>query len=609
MAVHDSTAIWDGFASTAGGMDGGRQPDLIGDDQCEFMQNVVNRGGSVKTRPGFKQLISNIENPFFSYNANGFIPGSGVIGTRTIDVLSTGLFQGASYYAPPGGEECIMASIGGRLFRFIPRTTYADIREIPLPDKRNRDTIPLAYMVQADRYHITQDGESSPIIFDGVTARRATSTEVPVGTLMAYGMGRLIVVRPSSREVLFGDLIGSHPGTYPGESVLQFTETTFLAEGGSASIPFSLGEITAAIFYPQQDTVSGQGELLIFCEKGMASFFLSLPREQWKESNFQRLGLLDIGGMGHRAFTSVNEDIWFRSKDGWRSYRQARAEWKGWAQIPMSTEVRRYIENDTQSLLKYASAIHFDNRLIATCTPIPNKGNAQVDPFGVELPTGRLFHNGFLVLDFDVLSAFGESVKPAWDGHWHKIRTYQLVSGTFNGKERAFAFGMTEESGVNSLFEITKNDIQDFDGLIVSTIDGRALDFEQPFNEKELSGGSIWWDNVRAETNVDVYYKPDSYPTWIPWMTSIGPCAHKTLDTIGNCLEVTCGGCPTVRPGFSPRTDLINPEDLCDSTTSRVTRLGYSFQPRIRWTGNARIRKFRAKATVKTESKLAQPQT
>lgn len=564
------------------------------------MQNVVNRGGSVKSRPGFNELIQNVENPFFSYDTGGFRPGHGDTGTLTVNILASGLFQGCSYYAPPGAEECIMVSIGGRLIRFIPRTHYCDVREIPIPDKRNNSTIPISFHVQADKYHITQDGESTPIIFDGISARRATVEEVPVGNQMAYGMGRLIVVRQSSREILFGDLIGSHPG-YPGDSVLKFTETGFLAEGGSATLPFSMGEINAPIFYPQQDTSSGQGELLVFAEKGMASFYLSLPREQWKESNFQRLGLLDIGGFGHRAFVPINEDIWFRSKDGWRTYRQARAEIKGWSQLPLSTEMRRYVESDTQSKLRYASAIHFDNRLIATCTPQPNKATAQLDPFDIPLPTGRLYHNGLIVLDFDVLSSFGESTKPAWDGHWSKIRVFQLISGTFNGRERAFAFGMRQASEGMKVFEITKDGVEDFDGPIVSTVDGRAFDFQQPFNEKEVYGGDMWFDTVRADTNVDVYYKSDGTPDWIPWATSLTPCSIPTMEPIGDCFATNCGGCPTIRTGYAPRTSLIKPPNLCDSTGERITRRCYNLQPRITWTGNARLRKFRLTAKVETE--------
>jgi hypothetical protein len=102
-----------------------------------------------------------------------------------------------------------MITLGGRLFQIVPAVDTATVREIQL-DGRNRNTISENYMIQADRYHVTQDGEAKPIIFDGVSARRAGEDEIIVGKIMAYGLGRLVVTR--GRQIYFGDLFGSHPG-------------------------------------------------------------------------------------------------------------------------------------------------------------------------------------------------------------------------------------------------------------------------------------------------------------------------------------------------------------------------------------------------------------
>src|SRR4029077_13879933 len=131
--------------------------------------------------------------------------------------------------------------------------------------------------------------------------------------------------------IYFGDLYGSHIGE-PGASVLKFTETTFLSEGGAASLPFTMGHCKGLAFIPEQDTSMGQGQLFAFAEKGAASFFLSLDRTQWKTSQFQVMALIEIGATGDRNITPINSDLWFRSKDGWRTYRQARSEAKGWFQ-------------------------------------------------------------------------------------------------------------------------------------------------------------------------------------------------------------------------------------------------------------------------------------
>src|SRR6185437_3890781 len=144
--------------------------------------------------------------------------------------------------------------------------------------------------------------------------------------------------------------------TDPADSLIQFTERNFLAGGFDAAIPFQQGVATGAVFFPQLDTSTGNGQLMVFAERGASAFFLSLPRELWQTSQFQILALLTTGLRGHRSVSVVNEDLWFRSEDGYRSYRQARSEAAGWAHIPLSTNVRQFMDVDNERLLKYGSS-------------------------------------------------------------------------------------------------------------------------------------------------------------------------------------------------------------------------------------------------------------
>jgi hypothetical protein len=466
-----------------------------------------------------------------------------------------------------------------RLFQIVPTTrNELKITEIAL-EKRNSTRATTAHMTQADRFHVTQDGEGGAIIFDGLLARRAGGEEIPVGTLMAYGMGRLVVVR--DRDIYFGDLFGSHAGD-PAESVLKFTETTFLNEGFAASVTASMGRITALAFSPQQDTATGDGELLVFCEHGVASIFLSLPREQWKESAFQRISLLNVSARGHRAVVSVNGDVWFRATDGWRFYRQARAEIQGYARVPLSTEVNKWMKADTMERLDLASAIHFDNQIIGTCTPQWNNG--------------RPYHLGLTSLDFDVLSSFGNASKPAWNGHWSKLRVTQLVSGSFNGVDRAFAFALDDDDQ-NHVYELTNDERRDFDGPIECELVSRSMVFQDtrgakiPFNEKQLYGADVWIDDVTDAVTLSIDYKPDQHPEWQTWKTL------PEIAPVGTCGAVTCGGCPTIRANFKPRRTIGKPPDECDDEfTKRKTVRGFEFQVRLRWLGHAAIRRFRLHA-------------
>lgn len=516
--IEDKNRLFDGWLTLEGGVDAGRLPDTIEVNQCQSAINMTFRGGSITTRPGFRKLDEVFvphATQMFCYSNTHFdhnrwkIQGEYQEPGTTMPspepawftnqgseyVYKHGILQSAVCFSPHNGEDCIMALIGGRLFKIIPRTDTCIVNELRIEgggerDLRNQNNRSIAYMIQADKFMIAQDGSSLPIIYDGTKARRSMTTgtvdetEIPVGTLLAYGMGRIVTV-VNKRDVAFGDLYGSHDGD-PADSLVLFTERNFLAEGFDAAIPFQQGVATGMIFFPQLDTSTGNGQLMVFAERGAASFFVSIPREQWKTSAFQILALMTTGLRGHRSIAVVNEDLWFRSDDGVRSYRQARSEQTGWAHLPLSTAVRQYLSNDSDWLLPYSSAIYFDNRIIMTTSPAWSNG--------------RPWHFGMVVVDFDILSSFGQKYNPAWEGKWSATRFVPtlLLTGTFNGTTRAFAFG-TDPGFQNCLYEISKDDKDDWDGEHIPwEFTTRSMDFSKlskestPFTENELYDGDLW---------------------------------------------------------------------------------------------------------------------
>jgi hypothetical protein len=542
--IRDKNRIYDGWRTLEGGVDKGRQSNVLDPNQCESAINLTFRGGSATTRPGFRKLDESfpavarwqgvwLSDQTWCYNRRMFggsdlrIEGQYKLATDTVFFDSSpppppppapppgilpqfqnenseyiyrqGIFQCAHAYSPHNGDDCIMAMIGGRLFKIVPGVKNAKVTEVIIEDDprnlRNMENRTIAYMCQADKWLIIQDGTSGAIIYDANEARRAKTTgtaeqtEVPVGTIMAYGMGRIVVV-VNDRDVAFGDLYGSHTKPDPADSLVLFTERNFLAEGFDAAIPFTQGVATGMMFFPQLDTSTGNGQLMVFAERGSTSFFLSIPRDQWKTSAFQILSLLTTGLRGHRSISVVNEDLWFRSDDGMRTYRQARSEQGGWAHIPLSTNVRQFLDNDSDQLLKYASSIYFDNRVICTTSPRWNNG--------------RVSHRGMVVVDFDIISSFaGGAVaagsKPAWEGEWlsDRMEPIQLLTGTFNGRTRAFCFGM-DSDGQNQLYEISKDDRDDWDEerirweMVSRTLDFQSSGDSTPFTENEVYDGDMW---------------------------------------------------------------------------------------------------------------------
>lgn len=582
----------DGWTSLAGGVDAGRDPAAIDKNQAHRANNLVFRGGvGAETRPAIRAHDLNFERRNMTYLVTGQFSTIDGVPDQSVTNFHTGTFQCADYFAPRGTPACLMAVVGGRLYQIIPRPARSlDITEIQLP-YRNRNTIPLAFMYQADRFHVTQDGESKPIIFDGVSARRATEGQIPVGTFGQYGQGRIAQV-VNGRELSFGDLYGSHDGregkksfTDPGDSVLEFSETTFANEGFNASIAFKLGPITGLKFAPQQDSAVGDGELLAFSENGISSFFLAQPRELWKDSAFQRITLEGTGGRSHSMIVSVNGDLWFRSDDGWRSYRQARAEIQGWAHLPMSTEIRDYMIADTAQLLRFGSGINFNNRLIATCTPRTN--------------SGRVYHSGLTSLDFDVLSTFGQATRPAWDGHWDGLKFLKLVEGKFDGVNRAFAFAI-DADGNNQIYELRPEPgAEDFSGPIPWRLDMRSMDFDTPFNEKKIQGADLWVDDVTSEVVIHAKYKSDQEPDWQEWQTL------NVIEAVGECQATDCAGVPTIRKGYYPRRSLITPPPSCNEQTRRQGRRCFEFQTQLSGEGHCILKRYRLNAVMLDEDEKA----
>jgi hypothetical protein len=592
MAIKSPPRIFDGFSTLAPGVDGGRLPDLLEEDRIAEGENIIFREGYPFNRPPFLDVDLTFTLPNLTYNADGSFKSVDEVVGQSRAAFQDGIFQEASYYNPGPAREYIMASVGGRLYRFSPVSgdQAANVFEVQL-ERRNRSTIPINYHVQAGVYFIVQDGEASPIIYDGLSARRAVVDEIFTGLMMGCGLGRIVLIGLRG-EIFFGDLRDSKGG---GDAdMLGMTETQFINEGAPSALPPGMGFPTAVRFLPTQDTATGVGDCLVLGQRGVESFFLSISRDQWKDSQFQKTALLEDGNAGHRSIAMLNQDFWFRDpKAGWRTYRQARAQAGEWTQIPMSTEVRKWIESDTPSLLNLCSAIAFNDRLIVTTNPYPN---------GV-----RPYHNGLLSLDLDVLSSGGKTTNPAWDGHWSNrladpmtgLKVTQLVKGTFAGKERAFMFYL-DANGKNALREIMPLPVGgDTGGPITSNIISRSMNFKTPYNEKRLHGADAWISDVAEPVSMTATYRPDQLPDFSPWQT-------VNFNAVGDPAAQDPGFVPTIRPGFSPRRSFKKPPDIGDPlNTKRIVRRGYEYQVKLQWTGRARLRRFRLHAIDETENTKA----
>lgn len=627
MARHDPKVIPDGAGNFLGGGDSRRNPALLADNQFSFGVNISCRGGYADQRPPFHQraltfadtesrtwfegrvvqvvgqyrdhlavmvggrlfliavtdsayLVSDITPRIRVATTADFVTPP-MNGSVSVPVVTTSAFQidipvfvnGALYVTTSkAGGSVTLQNYGGSPGVLVASGTVIEALDPNMVNARH------GWLLQAEQYLIAQDGKSAAIIYDGVT-RRAGPKEVPSGTVMAFGNGRIWVAR-NGRQFVAGDI------NYGPTRVIDFTENTYIAEGGAFAVPADAGEITSMVFMPVLNTALGQGPLQVLTENSIYSVDLPVTREDWKNlaDPVQRVGMRGFGAVNDDAVALINGDVFYRSRDGVRSYAMAVREFGTWGNVPISAELGRVIDLDPDGLIDLASATVFDNRFLFT-TGLQSDG---VSAYGQALG----------VMDFDPISYMGHKNPPIWDQFWTGLHVRKLYTGKFAGRERCFAIARAED-GTNQLWEIAKSGQFDSDQCrIKSVMETRSHYFNSLFEMNRLEAAEFWFDKLAGDVDFTVYYRQDQSPCWRRWAD------WSECQSAKDCIEGACWE-PTVKhPGYRTRKSLGRPEPANDVSDNKPTDLGYEFQLRIEWTGRARLRQYlvRARSVEETVS-------
>jgi hypothetical protein len=635
--THEPKILRDGVLSVIGGMDSGLNPALLQPTQAAWISNGMVRGGFLETRYGFKDkpLIFENEEQQSWYEDNLFQGGDFFDPTGTnpmfissvggrifkIDVLNgyqvteitpvKGTTTSTSFISPPVGTSVIIGVSDNALIHVGYPVTIKDGRYLVTAKSAtgtititnydatpgvnvgsgtpvyylspNPSLLPRIWTLQAEQYFLIQNGSDPCIIYDGATCRRAVRTgqklEVPTGTSMAYWQGR-IWVAVNKKEIEAGDIFGGPT------SILDFTETLYLAEGGRFRVPSNAGNITALRVLPTLDTSLGQGPLQIHTGTSVSTLNLPVNRARWKDIDgpVQPIGLINYGALSDYGTIAVNGDVWFRASDGLRSFILARRDFGSWGNVPASREMQRVLESDDEQFLQYGSAVLFRNLLLFTVNPLPiNSGRAA-------------YWRGLGVLDFDLLSSMSGKSPPVYAGLWNGVNVMQVVKGKFNGKERCFLF-VRNSNDENELWEMDPDDRFDNDGGRIKTVvETREMDFGKPFSIHEIESAELWIDRIEGKVDFNLDYRKDQHPCWKDW---------GVADVCAVARECTTTGCfnfPTLQPGYRTRIGFGMPPDTCDESDNRPSRLGYTHAVRLEIEGRARIKALIVKARERSEA-------
>lgn len=630
----------DGLLAAIGGQDSGRNPSLLHPTQYALGVNIMCRGGYLETRYGFKPRPLVFENDeqeewfqenlfqggdFFAPNPRSAMFVCSVGGRIfKIDVLddyqvteitpTRGTATTAAFISPAIGSSITIAvSDNSTIHLNYPAVissgrymvTAKALGTITIENldatpgvliasgtavyylNPNPSLLPRIWTLQAEQYFLIQNGSDACIIYDGATARRAvrsgTKLEVPTGTAMCYANKR-IHVAVNRKEIELGDIYGG-PTT-----IIDFTETIYLAEGGKFRVP---DDITALVVAPVLDTSLGQGPVQIHTAKGVYTLNLPVDRLRWKDltAPIQLVSLINYGALSAYGTVIVNGDSFFRAPDGLRSFVMARRDFGTWGNVPVSREMTRIMQSDEPKFLQYSSAVLFDNLLLFTVNPLP-------------IESGRsAYWQGLGVLDFDLISSIGQRSPPVYPGVWSGVNVMQVVKGTFDGTERCFAFVRSEE-GINEFWEIDPKSRFDGEcGRIVSRVETRAMDFGMPKGLHELFAAEYWVDHVEGEVDFTLQFRKDQNPCWVDWTAE----SQQVCAVLREC-EVPEGECfafKTFRPGYKTRIGFGTPPDAVEDFSESPARLGYEHEFALQWEGHARVKAFIVKAYEKTDHAAA----
>lgn len=644
MTLEPPSIYRDGILSLMGGQDSGRNTQLLLPTQAALLVNLMVRGGYAETRYGIKQRTRLFENdeqeawyrehlfqgggffapvesaPMFVVSVGGRIFRIDVLngyqvteitpvrGTATDGAFTSPAIDGTATIGVTDNSTIHVGyplTIGsGRYMVTAKALTTITVQNIDATPgvniasgtpvyylNPNPSLLPRVWTLQAENYFIIQNGSDGAIIYDGATCRRAVRTgtklEVPTGTAMAYWQGR-IWVAVNGKEIEAGDIYGGDT------SIIDFTENTYLAEGGRFRVPSGAGDITALRVLPVLDTSLGQGPLQVHTKTSVSTLNLPVNRSRWKDIDqpVQPMVGLGYGAQSDLSTIPVNTDIFLRAYDGVRSFRMSRQDESGsWSNTPISREMQRILVNDDPSFLQYGSATLFDNLLLFTVNPLPfNSGRAA-------------YWQGLGVLDFDLVSSMGQKSPPVYAGVWNGVNVMQIVKGTFRGKERCFLFTRNSDDE-NELWEIDPSSRFDNDcGRIQWVIESRAMDFQRPLTLHRLMGAEMWLDNIEGTTDIALQFRHEQSPCWIDW-----PNAQSSVCAKNTECEVAEGECftfKTFRPGWATRLPWKQPPDTCDAYDRGEARLGFVHEFRVAGTGRARLKALLVKAVAVPEPTFA----
>lgn len=578
----------DGQFAFGGGVNSGKTPQIASPvfphglqrDQLAWLANGTVRGDAITQRTGWRPLVQGVDWP--------------------------GIYQGGFMYSPDAANPHLILKIGGQLYRIRVDTDNSVQNLSAIFGLSDPPDVPQSYFVQGEQFLIIQTGDlvTNPLFYNynGITdvtqLRRSNgfisvgnaANEIPPATAMDYHGNRILYA--IGNTWIGGDIVHSIvSGTAPydfRDSILHCTENPIAKAGDGLSVPNNAGTIRALKHTANLDTALGQSPLFIFTRSTVFLSDLPVSRDAWKliDQNtrlLQRVGLIKGGTYSERSVVAANADLFYNTTPNGDviSFSMAVRYFQQQSNTRISENLNRILRFNDRSLLHFASAIEFDNRLWMCQLPVTT-------------PVGAAF-TAVTPLDFDVLSSMEERLPPAWEGHYEGLDFLQLFESDFGGLQRAFGVIYSRKSGQIEIWELTQYDRWDSQvgnngDNVPWYIEFPSYDWGNPKQPKKLVGGGLFIDKLLGTVTFRLQYRPDQHPCWIDWHVW-SQCTAKDctedIDAIcaaGYPVELLC-------EAYEPDIDFPKPRSKCvGNRKKRPSDIGYQFQARLFISGWCRVR-------------------
>jgi len=452
--------VTDGEMTFVNGQNSSLAPDsLLPGTYCRGM-NVVNRGGVIQCRPGY----------------------------RCLSALPDGVLQGGAIFRPRRGQAVLLFGVAGLLYiSEAPFRTYTQVPDVQFSPTASqlyfKQVIQTAVnnedgsirLINPKSLMVIQDGGTSPaVLFDGSHGVAQTSeTGIPSGGPMEWICDRLWVARGAR---LYASDIANPT---------SFTEPLYFATARSFLLS---GNITGMSRGPAQ----AFAQLLVFTETTTTLFQAGIRnRELWAVTpDFQKEILPDIGCVSDRSITTHFGYLWWYSQHGLTNLDAA-------AQAFVSSEIT-YTDGEMQDS---KARLGSDKSSIA-CATFENY-------FICSVPHADKFNSHTWILDNLSMVGSQQRTAPVWNSVWTGTRPVQWLTGSINGVARALYFSV-DYDGVNRLWEAFTPDRLDDGCPITWWAELRATTFQMPGLLKEFRYSRLFTSEISGVFDVAVFWAGSS---------------------------------------------------------------------------------------------------